>query len=105
MGLRDSSHTLLTRWDALILLTTGQGRNTMMNLITIEEAQAKLPEIVDKLEPGEELIITRNDQPIAKLVGHWRPAQKPRQPGSAKGMLTIVSDDDEHLKDFADHMS
>jgi antitoxin (DNA-binding transcriptional repressor) of toxin-antitoxin stability system len=77
----------------------------MTNLITIEEAQAKLPEIIYKLEPGEELIITRNDQPIAKLVGHWRPARKPRQPGSAKGMLTIVSDDDEHLKDFADHMS
>jgi antitoxin (DNA-binding transcriptional repressor) of toxin-antitoxin stability system len=73
----------------------------MTDLITIEEAQAKLPEIIDKLEPGEELIITRNDWPIAKLVGYWRPARKPRQLGSAKGMLTIVSDDDEHLKDFA----
>ena len=69
-----------------------------MSPITIEEAQAKLPEIIDKLVPGEELIITRNDQPVAKLVGHWRPARKPRQPGSAKGMLTIVSDDDEHLE-------
>ena len=77
----------------------------MMSLITIGEAQAKLPEIIDKLEPGEELIITQNDQPIAKLVGYWRPARKPRQPGSAKGMLTIVSDDNVHLKDFADHMS
>jgi antitoxin (DNA-binding transcriptional repressor) of toxin-antitoxin stability system len=76
-----------------------------MNTATIEEAQAKLPEIIDKLAPSEELIITRNDQPIATLVGPQRPARKPRQPGNCKGMLTIVSDDDEHLKDFADYMS
>src|SRR5512132_3955021 len=38
-----------------------------MNTVTIEETQAKLPAIIDKLAPGEELIITRNDQPIATL--------------------------------------
>jgi antitoxin (DNA-binding transcriptional repressor) of toxin-antitoxin stability system len=73
--------------------------------ITIEEAQANRLEIIEKLAPGEELIITRNDQPIAKLVGQQRHARKPHQPGSAKGMLFIVSGDDEHLKDFADYMS
>ena len=77
----------------------------MMSTVTIEEAQAKLSEIIDKLKPGEELIITRNDQPIAKLAAQRPPAHKPRQPGSAKGMLAIVSDDDEHLQDFADCMS
>ncbi len=75
-----------------------------MSTITIEEAQAKLPEIIDKLAPGEELIITRNDQPIAKLVGQWRPARKPRQPGSAKGKLIILAEDDEHLEDFKEYM-
>jgi prevent-host-death family protein len=40
-----------------------------MHTMTIEEAQAKLPEIIDKLAPGEEVLITRNDQPVAKLVG------------------------------------
>ena len=40
-----------------------------MNTMTIEEAQAKLPEIINKLAPGEEVLITRNDQPVAKLVG------------------------------------
>ena len=84
MDLRESSRTLLTSWDASILLATDQGRNTMMSTITIEEAQANLPEIIDKLAPGEELIITRNNQPIARLVGQRRPARKPRQPGSAR---------------------
>ena len=29
---------------------------------------------------------------------------KPRVPGSAKGKIVIVSDDDEHLQDFAEYM-
>jgi antitoxin (DNA-binding transcriptional repressor) of toxin-antitoxin stability system len=76
----------------------------MMSTITIEEAQANLPEIIDNLAPGEELIITRNDQPIAKLVGQRRPARKPRQPGSAKGKLIILAEDNEHLEDFKEYM-
>ena len=75
-----------------------------MSTIAIEEAQAKLPEIIEKLAPGEELIITRNDQPVAKLVGQQQPARKPRQPGSAKGKLVILAEDDEHLKGFKEYM-
>ena len=76
-----------------------------MSTVTLEEAQANLPEIIDKLAPGEELIITRNDQPVAKLVGQLRPAHKPRQPGSAKGKLIILAEDDEHLEDLKEYMS
>jgi antitoxin (DNA-binding transcriptional repressor) of toxin-antitoxin stability system len=76
----------------------------MMSTITIEEAQAKLPEIIEKLAPGEELIITRKDQPVAKLVGQRQPARKAREPGSAKGKLVILAEDDEHLKDFKEYM-
>jgi prevent-host-death family protein len=71
---------------------------------TIEEAQAKLSELIDKLAPGEEVIITRNEQPVAKLVGQQRPIRKPRRPGSAKGKLVILAEDDEHLQDFKDYM-
>jgi antitoxin (DNA-binding transcriptional repressor) of toxin-antitoxin stability system len=71
-----------------------------MSTVTIKEAQANLPEIIDKLAPGEELIITRNDQPVAKLVAQQRPVRKPRQPGSAKGKLIILAEDEEHLEDF-----
>jgi prevent-host-death family protein len=75
-----------------------------MSTMTIEEAQAKLSEVIDKLAPGEEVLITRNAQPVAKLVGQQRPIRKPRQPGSAKGKLVILAEDDEHLKDFKDYM-
>lgn len=75
-----------------------------MPTVTIEEAQAKLPEIIDKLAPGEELIILRDDQAVAKLVGQRRPTRKPRRPGSAKGKLIILAEDDEHLEDFKEYM-
>jgi prevent-host-death family protein len=75
-----------------------------MSTMTIEEAQAKLSEVIDKLAPGEEVIITRNEQPVAKLVGQQRPIRKPRRPGSAKGKLVILAEDDEHLQDFKDYM-
>jgi len=76
-----------------------------MPTVTIEEAQAKLRELIDELAPGEEVIITRNQQPVAKLVGQQRPMRKPRQPGSAKGKLVILAEDDAHLEDFKEYMS
>ncbi len=75
-----------------------------MRTVTLEEAQARLPEIIDNLVSGEELLITRNNQPVAKLVGQQQPVRKPRQPGSAKGKLVILAEDDEHLQDFAEYM-
>jgi prevent-host-death family protein len=74
-----------------------------MTTVTLEEAQAHLPELIDKLSKGEGVIITRDDQPVAQLVP-VKPAQRQPRFGSCKGMLTIISDDDEHLKDFAEYM-
>jgi antitoxin (DNA-binding transcriptional repressor) of toxin-antitoxin stability system len=74
-----------------------------MATITIQEAQAKLPDLIHNLKPGEELMITENNQPVAVLVAS--PQAKPRPlPGRGKGMLTIVADDDEHLEDFKEYM-
>lgn len=77
----------------------------MSATITVEEAQANLKELIHQLAPGEEVVITENEQPIAKLVGEQSPKPRLRQPpGLGKGMITIVSDDDEHLKGFAEYM-
>jgi len=75
-----------------------------MPTITLEEAQARLSELIERLQPGEALVITRNAQPVARLLREQKANRQPRKPGSAKGMLTIVSDDDEHLRDFQEYM-
>jgi prevent-host-death family protein len=77
----------------------------MSTTITIDEAQTRLKELVGKLAPGEEIIITDNQRPVAKLVGEPSPGSRLRPPpGLGKGMITIVEDDDEHLKDFEEYM-
>ena len=75
-----------------------------MTTVTLEEAQARLPALIEHLVPGKELVITRNQQPIARLLTAEQPKRNPRKAGNCKGMLTIVADDDEHLKDFEGYM-
>ena len=75
-----------------------------MAMVSLEEAQAHLPELINQLRPGESLVITRDEKPVARLVPEESPQRKPRQPGNCKGMLTIVADDKEHLRDFAEYM-
>jgi len=73
--------------------------------MSIEEVQATLPEIISQLGPGEEVLIIQDNRPVAKLISQPQAARQPRRPGSAKGILTIVSEDEEHLEDFKEYMS
>jgi prevent-host-death family protein len=77
-----------------------------MATVTIQEAQAKLADLIHKLTPGDEVVITENNQPVAKLVSELPKPKPPLRPppGLGKGFITIISDDDEHLKDFAEYM-
>ena len=76
----------------------------MLTSITIEEAQASLKDLIDKLNPGQELIITENEKPIAKLISEPQKSQQRPGPGLCKGMITIIADDEDHLKDFEEYM-
>ena len=75
-----------------------------MTTISIEDAQARLPELIGGLAKGEELVITQGDQVVARLVGERSERRHRLPPGFAKGMMTIVAEDDEHLEDFAEYM-
>jgi prevent-host-death family protein len=77
-----------------------------MTSVTIQEAQAKLPDLIRHLLPGDEVVITENNQPVAKLVSETTkptPGLRP-PPGLGNGCLTIIADDEEHLQDFADYI-
>ncbi|MFH0343705.1 MAG: type II toxin-antitoxin system Phd/YefM family antitoxin [Chromatiales bacterium] len=40
-----------------------------MYAISLTEAKAKLSHILDRIEVGEEVVIARRGQPVARLVG------------------------------------
>ena len=77
----------------------------MSTTITVEEAQSKLKELIDKLAPGEEVIITENQQRVARLVGE-RPARLPRPaPGLGKGSILYMAPDfDDPPDEFREYM-
>lgn len=71
--------------------------------VTIEQAQASLKDLIDRTARGEKVAITRDDKVVAELVPVTTDRPQPRF-GFAKGVLEIVSDDEEHLEDFKDYM-
>lgn len=64
-----------------------------MTTITLEEAQTHLADWIAKLRPGEELVIVERDRPVARLIAEPGGERRPRRPGSAVGLLTIVEED------------
>jgi prevent-host-death family protein len=71
-----------------------------MSTVPIHEAGPRLSELIHRLKPGDEVIITENNQPVAKLIGQAPAVCQPRRRGSAKGKFVIHAEDDEHLEDF-----
>jgi antitoxin (DNA-binding transcriptional repressor) of toxin-antitoxin stability system len=75
-----------------------------MPTITLQEAQARLPDLIHRLTPGDEVVITENDEPVAKLARtdskkHW-----PCKAGSAKGKIWMAPDFDAPLEEFKEYM-
>jgi prevent-host-death family protein len=59
-----------------------------MKTVTIHEAKTGLSRLIQKAEEGEELIIARGAEPVARLVPPAG-ARGRRRPGNLKGKLQI----------------
>ena len=73
-----------------------------MTTATVEDVQARLPDLIAALKPGEAVVITRDGQPVATLSVAL-PKGVPIF-GRGKGTLIQWIDDEEHLKDFQEYM-
>ncbi|MEH1970783.1 MULTISPECIES: type II toxin-antitoxin system Phd/YefM family antitoxin [unclassified Nostoc] len=75
-----------------------------MQHITIDAASQNLHELIAAAINGEEIIITKDEQPMVKLTPVI--LEKKRSPlfGSAKDLITISDDFDEPLEEFQDYM-
>lgn len=73
-----------------------------MTTVTLKEAQSALADLIHRLTPGEEVVITENDQPVARLVpAPLIPRMAHRQLGTMKGtVLYMAPDFDAPLEDF-----
>ena len=67
-----------------------------MSTITIVEAKAELERLVELAEQGQDTIIAREGQPVARLTRMVR-AKKPIRYGALKGKVLIADDFDAPL--------
>jgi prevent-host-death family protein len=61
-----------------------------MSSVELEEAKERLAELVEQAAQGEDVVITRNGKPLARIV----PIRRTRQFGSAKGLIEMAEDFD-----------
>jgi antitoxin (DNA-binding transcriptional repressor) of toxin-antitoxin stability system len=76
---------------------------TFMSSITLAEAQARLPELLQRLNPGEEVTISDQGQPLAQLKKVERTSW-PCKAGTAAGKVWMAPDFDAPLEDFKEYM-
>jgi antitoxin (DNA-binding transcriptional repressor) of toxin-antitoxin stability system len=76
-----------------------------MPTVSIQEAQAELSDLIHRLAPGDELVITENNKPVAKLARTEPKVQWPCKAGSAKGTKHWMTPDfDAPLEEFKEYM-
>jgi antitoxin (DNA-binding transcriptional repressor) of toxin-antitoxin stability system len=77
----------------------------MQTTLALEEIKLTLPELLDSLTPGDEVIFTRNKQPVAKLVSEPAKPMQPRVPGLFPGSIIYMAPDfDAPMEEFKEYM-
>jgi antitoxin (DNA-binding transcriptional repressor) of toxin-antitoxin stability system len=75
-----------------------------MASVTIEEAQAKLPQLIEAMSPGDEIIITRGGRPLAQVKKTERASWPCRAGSYRKAEFWMAPDFDAPLDDFKEYM-
>ena len=58
-----------------------------MPSVTVQEAQSQLSDLIHRLAPGDEVVITENGEPVAKLAQTEPEKQWPCKAASARGSV------------------
>ncbi len=74
-----------------------------MTQLDITQAKADISKVLDLAIKGEEIVITQDDKPVAK-ISPILPIKRPLKRGSAKGKVWMSDDFDEPLEDFKEYM-
>ena len=76
----------------------------MAKIVNTHEAKTRLPELLRKVEAGEEVIIGRAGRPIARLAP-YKGEGEPRNPGAWRARVRIAEDFDELPDEYLDAFS
>jgi antitoxin (DNA-binding transcriptional repressor) of toxin-antitoxin stability system len=70
--------------------------------VQLDEAQQRLPELIEEAAGGAEVVISRGDGASFRLVPVVEPVEEkpPRKGGGARGLITIRDDFDDPIPGF-----
>jgi antitoxin (DNA-binding transcriptional repressor) of toxin-antitoxin stability system len=71
--------------------------------VNIQDSTISLPKLVEIVVNGEEVIIAKDNTPVAKLVP-FNGNKSKRKIGTAEGKIKIADDFDAPLDDFKEYM-
>jgi prevent-host-death family protein len=70
-----------------------------MKVVSVADAKAQLSSLLDQVERGESVTITRHNVPVAEIRSVAKPNTGPRPWGLAKGTFVVPDDFNEPLPD------
>jgi prevent-host-death family protein len=75
-----------------------------MPTVTLEEAQANLSQLLQQLQPGEEITITDHGQPLAQVKKVERTSWPCKAGSYEKAVFRMAPDFDAPLDEFKEYM-
>jgi prevent-host-death family protein len=75
-----------------------------MKTIEIEQAILQINQLLEIAAKGQEVIITKNHEPLVKLSSAKSQQKRPPLFGSDKDIISISDDFDEPLEDFNEYV-
>jgi antitoxin (DNA-binding transcriptional repressor) of toxin-antitoxin stability system len=76
-----------------------------MQTLPLEQAEGHLAEVIEKLSPGEEVILTRDEKPVATIRALPPAPREPPRFGTLKGSILYLSPDFDAIPEgFEDYL-
>jgi prevent-host-death family protein len=72
---------------------------TIMSIVSLQDLQRDAASLLDRVEAGERLVVSREGRPVAELRPLGPAAHGPRPFGLAAGAFTVPDDFDSPLPD------
>lgn len=70
-----------------------------METVNIHEAKTNLSRLLQRVEAGEEILIARNGEPLARLSRFEQPKPPKRKPGLMKGRIRLPAEEEDAAMD------
>lgn len=74
-----------------------------MTVVNMHEAKTNLSKLVKRAAAGEEIIVAKAGEPVAKIIAYTPPKER-RQPGALKGQIKILPGFDEIPEEFEEYL-